>query len=289
MRTRSDHDRTTPQWLDGNAKAIAIVRVSSKKQLGNNSPGVQRNGTTTYAAERGLDLVRVEEFHESAKRSRDRRKFHALLERAREEGIRHLIFWVWDRTTRNATDAEAMEEDVRDDIFVVHIAHEWKVLHKDTPESEWGMADFSTLAAKQYSRDLSRRAKEGHVARAEKGWYPTRAPLGYRNQKRIGEDGQVKDRGGTIELTEWGRRLVRRMAELRLKGHALDAIASIVIEEDLVPRKNQRRFRGAGRKSGVERVLKDVFYRGDFVWSGKLYRGKHEAVFTPEEWNAIQE
>jgi DNA invertase Pin-like site-specific DNA recombinase len=80
------------------------------------------------------------------------------------------------------TDAEAMEEDVRDDIFVVHIAHEHKVLHKDTPESDWLTADFNTLTAKQYSRDLRRRSIESMTAKAERGWYPTKPPLGYINK-----------------------------------------------------------------------------------------------------------
>ncbi len=269
--------------------ACGIVRVSSKKQLDNNSPGVQRSGIEAYAKANNLKLLWVEEFHESAKKSADRKKFHALIERARKEGIRNLVFWVWDRTTRNATDQETMEENIRDDVFVMHIAFEGKVLHRDSPESDWLTADFSTMFARQYSRDLRRRATESMRAKAERGWFPTRAPLGYVNRKLLGEDGQILDKGGTIELTDWGRKLVRRMADIRLAGHSLETVATMVLDEGIVPPKALYRFKGNGRKSGVERVLKDRFYKGEFEWGGKVYVGKHEPVFTKKEWDAIQE
>lgn len=274
-------DDRKPIWLGTNRRAIAIVRVSSKKQRDNNSPGVQREGISAYSRGVGLELVRVEEFHESAKRSKDRRKFHALLERARQEKIGHLIFWVWDRTTRNATDAEIMEEDVRDGVFVVHVAHEHKVLHRDSSESDWLTADFNTLTAKQYSRDLRRRSIESMTAKAEKGWYPTVAPFAYLN---------TRDKDQPIALADWGRDVVRSMAlDLRVKqGLSLEAIAEAMRADARIPARSRSRFRGVGRKEAVSRILNDVIYRGDFVWREKQYTGKHEAVFSREEWEAIQ-
>ena len=38
-----------PRWLGKSARAIGVVRVSSKKQGDNNSPGVQREGITVPA------------------------------------------------------------------------------------------------------------------------------------------------------------------------------------------------------------------------------------------------
>ncbi len=279
----------SPRWIGCNRRAVGIVRVSNIRQLDGNSPTTQRKGITAYAADVGIQLARIEEFHESAKRSKDRIKFHALIERARSEGIRHLVYFVWDRTTRNFTDHEWLEELIRDDVFVLHVAHDNRVLHKDSPDSDWLSADFNTLTAKQYSRDLRRRANESMRTKAETGWYPTRPPIGYVNQKLMGDDGQIKERGGIIALTDWGRVLVRRMGELRLACVSLDGIAESVLGEGLVPARKQWRFKGNGRRSGVERILKDVFYRGDFQWGGKLYRGNHAPVFTREEWEAIQE
>ena len=182
-----------------------------------------------------------------------------------------------------------LEFSVREGVFVVHTARDHRVLHKDSPESDFEAADYDTMRAKQYSRDLRRRAIESMTRKAESGWFPTKAPLGYINEKLRDEHGQSKDQGSTIALPEWGRKLVRRMRDLRLANHSLESIAETVLREDIVPKRHQTRFRGKGRKSAVERVLKDVFYKGLFAWRDKVYAGKHEPVFNVTEWDELQE
>jgi site-specific DNA recombinase len=275
-----------PRWLGKSARAIGIVRVSSKKQGDNNSPGVQREGITAHAKAHGLQLVDVVMLEESAKSSEARVKFHAALARAKKEKVRHLVFWVWDRTTRNFTDYETLEDLIRRDDLVLHVAHERWQLFAGSDEGDWLKAEMNTLVAKTYSRQLSRRAKESQDAKAKDGWYPTRPPLGYRNAKLVGTNGVVKDRGGTIELLPAGRALLRRMFELRIGGHSLEAIGEVVVKEGLwtaLGRKNRRVLRG-----DVERFLKDEFYVGWFTWRDERYRGKHETVFSVDEWERLQ-
>jgi site-specific DNA recombinase len=178
-----------PRWLGKSARALGIVRVSSKKQGDNNSPGIERDGITAHAKAHGLHLVDVITLEESAKSSEARVKFHAALERIKKEKVRHLVFWVWDRTTRNFTDYETLEDLIRRDAVVLHVAHERWQLHASSDEGDWLKAEMNTLVAKTYSRQLSRRAKESPDAKARDGWYPTRPPLGYRNAKLVGANG----------------------------------------------------------------------------------------------------
>lgn len=275
---RSTHTRTT--------RAIGLVRVSSKKQGDNNSPGVQSDGIKAYALAAGLELVDVVVLEESAKTSDARVKFHAALERAKKEKVRHLVFWVWDRSTRNFTDYELLEDLIRKDEVVMHFAHERWHLHADSPEGDWLKAEMNTIVAKTYSRQLSRRAKESQDAKARDGWYPTRPPLGYRNAKLVGANGMTKDRGGTIELLPAGRALLRRMFDLRFAGVSLEAIGQAIVAEGLWAAlgKSARRVRA----SEVDKILKHEFYAGAFVWRGERYHGKHEPVFTRQEWERLQ-
>lgn len=275
-----------PRWLGKSSRAIGIVRVSSKKQGDNNSPGVQREGITAHAKAHGLHLVDVITLEESAKSSEARVKFHAALARAKKDKTRHLIFWVWDRTTRNFTDYELLEDLIRRDEVVLHVAAERWQLHGSSDEGDWLKAEMNTLVAKTYSRQLSRRAKESQDAKAKDGWYPTRPPLGYRNTKLVGANGVVRDRGGTIDLLPAGRALLRRMYELRMAGHSLEAIGDVVVKEGLwaaLGRRNRRVLRG-----DVERLLKDEFYVGWYTWRDERYRGKHDTVFTIDEWQRLQ-
>ncbi len=275
-----------PRWLGKTSRALGIVRVSSKKQGDNNSPGVQRDGIRAYAVANGLDLVEVVQIEESAKSSEARVKFHAALEKAKKTKARHLVFWVWDRTTRNFTDYELLEDLIRRDDAVLHVAHERWALYAGSDEGDWLKAEMNTLVAKTYSRQLSRRAKESQDAKAKDGWYPTRPPIGYRNKKSVGANGVVKDRGGTIELTREGRALMRRMFDLRIAGASLDAIGVAVVKEGLwnAAGKRPRHL----RRSEVEFILKHEFYVGWFTWRGERFRGKHEIVFSADEWERLQ-
>ena len=275
-----------PRWLGRSSRALGVVRVSSKKQGDNNSPGVQREGILAHAKAHGLHLVDVLVLEESAKSSEARVKFHAALARMKKDKVRHIVFWVWDRTTRNFTDYELLEDLIRRDEMVLHVAHERWQLHAGSDEGDWLKAEMNTLVAKTYSRQLSRRAKESQDAKAREGWYPTRPPLGYRNAKLVGPNGVVKDRGGTIELVPAGRKLIRRMYELRIAGHSLEAIGEAVVTEGLwaaLGKRNRRVHRG-----DVEHVLKHEFYAGWFSWRDERYRGKHEPVFTADEWERLQ-
>ena len=276
----------TPAWIGSSRGALGVVRVSSKKQGDNNSPGVQREGITAYAVAHGLKRADVLVIEESAKKCEVLLQFHAALARAKKDKVRHLVFWVWDRTTRNFTDYELLEDLIRDDELVLHIAHEHWQLHAGSDEGDWLKAEMNTLVAKTYSRQLSRRAKESQDAKAKDGWYPTRPPLGYRNKNLMGPNGVVKDRGGTIELTPEGRTILRRMVDMRVAGYSLDAIGEAIVAEGLwaaVGRKNRHLMRG-----NVEQGLKYEFYAGWFTWRDVHYRGKHEPVFTADEWVRLQ-
>ncbi|MCP4453495.1 MAG: recombinase family protein, partial [Planctomycetes bacterium] len=203
-----------------------IIRVSTRKQRDNNSPSIQRDDIEAYAERHGLRLIRVAEIHESAKIANRRHKFQEVLEQAKAERIQHVICWRFDRHTRNFTDLEAMQEDVRAGVFSgFHVAHEDKVYHKRTPGTEWITAIVQTLGAKQYSEDVTERAITSTDRKAADGWYPGHAPVGYVNIQVAGPDGRVTGRHGRIQLTDQGRTLIRRMYELRLGGMALRPIA----------------------------------------------------------------
>ncbi len=275
-------------WLAKSRRAMGIVRVSSHKQGDGNSPDVQRNGIIAYSESLGMDLLDVAIIEESAKTSATRQKFHEALAKARKQKIRHLVFWVWDRIARNYTDVEQLEMDVRRDEFVLHLANERKVLHVGSSDSEWLTADVNTLTSKHYVRELSRRAIESMTAMAENGWSPAKLPLGYRSVMPMKADGTFKDRGRTIQVTDEGRRLVRRMAELRVRGFSLVRIASRVLEEGIVPPRNERVFRDPGNQRKVEEILKNPFYKGEFIFRGVRYQGKHEPIFSPGEWDDLQ-
>ncbi|MBX2810787.1 MAG: recombinase family protein [Myxococcales bacterium] len=137
-------------------------------------------------------------------------------------------------------------------------------------------------------RERSRRAKECAAAKAETGWFPAKAPFGYVNVKDLTEDGAVKERGGKIVLTDWGRRVVHRIFQLRAEGHSLECIAVEMTEMGVGSYKKMKRFSGSGRKQAVQNILTNVFYKGQFQWDGRIYEGMHEPAVSIEQWAKVQ-
>ena len=136
------------------------------------------SGIVGFTAANGFKLVDVVEIHESGKDSSARPQFRRALARVQSEGIRHVVFWVFDRVGRNFTDYEFIETSVKRGDFELHLASEGRSFSKTTPASDWLVADVNSLTSKHYSRELSRRATESMRRKAEDGVYPTRPALG---------------------------------------------------------------------------------------------------------------
>jgi DNA invertase Pin-like site-specific DNA recombinase len=113
----------------------------------------------------GLHVAQSRSFQESAKKSQLRAEFHAAIDDARRNKIRHLVFYVWDRITRNFTDAEILEELVRDGEITLHIASGGSVLHANSDDSEFFLFDINVAQAKQDNRNRRRKTLDAMIQR----------------------------------------------------------------------------------------------------------------------------
>ncbi len=280
-----------PPWWDAkNRRAMLICRISDKKQKDGVSLDAQETAATEYARDVGLEVVAARPFQESAKKSALRAEFHAAIAEARKQNIKHLVFSFWDRITRNFTDAELLEEMIRDDEITLHIASGRTVLHAQSDDSEFFMFDINVAQAKQDNRLRRRKTIDGMEQRCRNGWYPSKPPWFYWQQAVLDEDGRPKRRGSTVMgPTPEGRRLVRREMELHLRGFSLTRIRETCLEEGLVPTRLIPRY----HCSIIDAHLKNAFYaaipnphdgfKSQFVWRGTWYEAKHEPIFTAEE------
>ena len=92
------------------ARAIAFLRVSSKRQQDNTSHQIQRHECEDYCYKKGLHLVKTFEVVESAKDSESRKQFKEAIAYAKSNGIKHVLYYMFDRETRNLTDNESNEK-----------------------------------------------------------------------------------------------------------------------------------------------------------------------------------
>ncbi len=289
-------DRHPPWWDAANDRAMLIGRISDRKQLDGVSLDSQDRLEHEYAERVCLRVVAVVSIPESAQKSARRVLFHGAIERARRENIRHLIFYVYDRITRNFTDAEILEERIRRGEIVLHVTSGGNVLHRGSDDSEFYLFDMNIAHAKQDNRMRRRKTIDGMEERCRQGWYPSRTPHFYWQEPVLDEHGRPKRRGSTVAgPTEEGRLLVRREMQLHLRGFSNALVRQKCLNEGLVPSWLRPKY----HDSTVENHLKQDFYaaitdphdglRSQFLWRDKWYEGRHEPIYSAEEWAALQE
>lgn len=176
---------TSHSWeLDKNKRAMAIFRVSHRRQQDGQSFETQRAETDRYCTDKGLNLIKFFSLVESAKNSDDRKKYTAAINWALENGVRHLLFFISSRESRNLTDAEKNEKLIHAGQFIVHYVQDRQVFHKGSGSGEFLLRDMQLVNAKHFVRELSSRVNSAMIAKAKRGWYrPTTFRLATQRKK----------------------------------------------------------------------------------------------------------
>jgi site-specific DNA recombinase len=277
------------EWMGDSAEGSTIIRVSSKRQEGNISHETQEKEIRAYCLRHGIKLreQNIIRIVESAKDSDARKKYGLAIKTALARDVRHILFYMYDREARNLTDNEKNEKLVKAGIICLHYVRDNKVLHKDSPDSEFFIRDVQAAANKQFSRNLSVKVIDAMRQKAEQGWYPSNhVPMGYALQKMRDENGKELKRGATVvrDPDERAVRQARLEFELRAKGYSFNEIRTRVIEAKLVPIEQAKHYFIAS----IEHRVKNPFYAGRFRWQGREYEGKHELIIPPAHFLACQ-
>jgi len=253
--------------------AVAYARVSSREQEreGYSIPA-QRKLLAGYARTRAFHVQGEHEFIdiESAKNP-GRKEFGRMLRLLATEGApRIVLVEKTDRLYRNRADALAFEELIEKRGIEVHLVKEGRVVGKDSRSQDKFMHDIHVAVAKHYVENLKEEVKKGMREKAEEGIYPGRAPIGYRNNSLT----------RAIDIDPDRAPKVRRIFELYASGeHSLVTLRKAVL--------NELGIRLS--RSYLEKVLKNRFYLGYFIWQGVEYKGTHESLIPPHLFDQVQD
>lgn len=268
-------------WIDGNRRSLGIVRISSRRQEGNISHETQEAEIRAYCERHGLKLDAIVRIVESARDSEDRKRYTEAINRALAQDVRHVLFYMYDRESRNLTDNERNEKLVKAGLICIHYVRESKVLHRDSPDSEFFIRDVQAAANKQFIRNLSAKVNDSMKRKAETGWYPSnQLPLGYALAHQKDESGREIKRGAIVvrDPDEKRVRQVFREFEMRAQGLTFEQIREQIVAEGFIPADRVSRYRA----NVIEARINNPFYTGCFVWQGVTYAGKHERII-PEQ------
>ena len=254
-------------------QAVLYARVSSKEQEKEGfSIPAQLQLLKEYAQSNGFQISKEFVDVETAKAA-GRTQFREMVKFFQAHPrVNILLVEKTDRLYRNFRDYITLEElDLE-----IHLVKEGEVLSKDSRSHVKFIHGIKVLMAKNYIDNLSEEVKKGHLEKAKQGEYPGKAPLGYLNIQK----------DGTIEIEHEKAKYVRRMFELAATGrHSFKTIRETVMREGL------EFYSPKGRlsKSHVERILKNPFYTGSFLWNGVLYQGKYAPLLSRTQFDLVQE
>ncbi|MBV9468417.1 MAG: recombinase zinc beta ribbon domain-containing protein [Abitibacteriaceae bacterium] len=132
--------------------------------------------------------------------------------------------------------------------------------------------------ANQYILDLKKAVTRGLNSKVDKGWYPHKAPEGYKNVDTI------------IEADAERFPLIRKAWELMLTGHYTPPqVLQIMTDEWGYTTKRLKRRGGTPfTRTSIYGLFSNIFYTGYFKRNGEIFQGQHPAMVTMEEFFRVQ-
>lgn len=261
--------------------AICILRVSSHRQKDNSSHDTQEQEIKRYCEKQNLNLHKSFTLTESAKRSEDRKQYHAAIKYALDKKIPDVIFYMFDRETRNLRDNERNEDLVRQGLLRLHYARDNKIIDKEASDTDFFARDMNAMVSKQFIRNLRTKVVDAQKHKAAEGWWPANhVALGYMHQKLKDSDGKELRRGTIIVSSSDPQEIawVQKEFELRALGYSYEEIRTRCLEMGIVPHKRRATY----YMSAVEKRIKNPFYRGHYFWGGEKFYGKHPLIIPKE-------
>ena len=253
---------------------VIYARVSSKEQEREGfSIPAQIELLEKYASKQNFNICEKFIDIETAKKS-GRTNFVKMLSYLKKhKDIKTILVEKTDRLYRNLPDYVTIDGLNLD----LHFVKENVVLNNNSHSSEKFMHLIKVGMAKQYIDNLSEEVRKGIAEKCKEGYYPAKAPIGYKNV--------TSETGKKIIIPDENvAPYIRQCYELYLTGlYSFKSLAKKLSDDGFL-------INGKPcRKCNVEVILSNPIYYGDFIHKGVKYTGKHEPIISYELWIAVQE
>ena len=260
------------------SKCVLYARVSSKEQEeeGYSLPD-QEKKLRAYAEKNKFTIVKTFSVSEAASVANKRKIFKEMINFIKEKNIQHIISWKVDRITRNIFDTAEIYRLALYENIQIHLTGEDLTLHKDMKSNEkfeWGV---KAIFAEHLINSMKDEVKRGMKSKIEHGWWPHKAPIGYKNVV-------ASDKEHIIEINPVTAPLITKAFKLyATDNYSLKTLNKALSKDGFHNTKGK-----AISNTHLQRILKNPFYYGQMKWKEKLYPGKHPPLITKEEFDAVQ-
>ncbi len=264
-------------------KYIAYLRKSSEQDDRQAlSLSSQKDDLENLVQREGLDIIEWVEEAKSAKQI-GRPLFQEVVKKIENGEAKGLLVWSPDRITRNILDMSTIIA-LMDAKKLIEVKTVQGTYH-NTPIEQFTLS-LACLQAKLENDNKSEHVIKGLKRKANSGWLPSGAPIGYRNTPD-------KLKGfKTIEKDDERFPIVRRLWDLILTGnYTVSHIYEIAKKDGLTTVPRGKLGGKPLSKSGIYAMLKNPFYYGYFEFpkgSRNWIEGAHEPMILRREFDQVQ-
>ncbi len=212
----------------------------------------------------------------TAKKPHCRPVFAQMLERIEKGEASGILCWQINRLSRNPIDSGKLGWMLQQNILQSIQTIDRQYL----PDDNVLLFSVESGMANQFIIDLRKNSRRGMEGKADRGWLPSRAPLGYLNDK-------LKN---TIVKDPERFDLVRKMWNLMLTGNYTPSKICDIANKEWGFQTSQTKRSGGGELalSVLYKTFANIFYTGKFEWAGRVYEGNHEPMVSLEEYDRVQ-
>ena len=236
----------------------------------------QVNRLKELANSLGISIKEILTEAKSAKKP-GREVFAELLKRIERGEAKGILCWQINRLSRNPIDSGKISWMLQQGII-----HSIQTIDRQyLPDDNVLLFNVESGMANQFIIDLRKNTKRGMIGKADRGWLPSRAPIGYLNDRLE----------HTIYPDPDRFHLVRKMWDLMLTGNYSPPKIALIANKEwgFTTVKSKRSGGGELALSVLYKTFKSVFYTGNFEWGGKIWKGNHKPMITLEEYDRVQE
>lgn len=253
--------------------AVYVRKSSEDKKAQVQSIEDQIKVLKELAKNRGLKVIEIIDDKKSAK-APGRPGFNKLIDKIHNKEIDGVLCWKLDRLARNPVDGGSiswlLQEGNIKEIVTPDRTH-YPTDNVLLVQLEFGMAN-------QFIQDLRKNVKRGMNSKLEKGWFPSKAPLGYINEihaikgtKRILPDKELFP-------------VIQNLWKIMVKGKHSLADLYRHMQEHCPIYSNGRIL----HFSSFHRLFHNPFYVGVFTWNGEQHLGAHKPMISKREYEKVQ-
>ena len=236
----------------------------------------QVNRLKEMARDLGITIKEILTEAKSAKKPNCRPVFTNMLERIEKGEAQGILCWQINRLSRNPVDSGTISWMLQQGALKCIQTIDRQYL----PDDNVLLFNVESGMANQFIIDLRKNSMRGMVGKADRGWLPSRAPLGYLNEKLE----------HTIIEDPERFQLVRKMWDMMLTGNYTPPQIREIANKEWGFRTPKTKRDGGTEiaNSVIYKMFNNIFYTGMFEWSGKIYNGNHKPMITLEEHDRVQ-